>query len=96
MTQEILDSRSETHGLASSSYASSESDDTRYWGQPPASHYVFVIRGNIITGVPLTSVYAQIRDIAAPGGLDHSFQAEINTWERASDIDLASFERSLE
>jgi len=95
MTMAIHDSRTTILEPGSAPYVSSESDDTRTWGQPPATHYVFTVRDSVIVGVPRSGIYTQAIDATSRQWPDSSLLAELSAWESASDQDLDSFERSL-
>ncbi len=45
-------------------YMTSESRDSKYeWGQPPASHYFFMITGETLQGQLISGVYFAAQDI---------------------------------
>ena len=88
------DSRTQTVKRDVPVYATSEPRDTE-WGQPSASHYVFVVVGNRLRGQPIADIYLPLAlsDIL-PVGSD--LAAELDAWDAASDEALADFEASLD
>jgi len=96
MTTAVHDSRATILESGSTPYVSSESDATRLWGQPPATHYVFTVRDSVIVGVPRSGIYAEAVDTSFRRWPDSSLLAELSAWDLASDQDLQSFEESLD
>lgn len=90
----VDDSRTQTVKRDIPVYVTSEPRDSE-WGQPSASHYVFVVVGNRLRGQPISDVYLPLTpsDISPVGS---GLAAEFEAWDAASDEALANFEASLD
>ncbi|HEC33704.1 MAG TPA: hypothetical protein ENI37_03185 [Chloroflexi bacterium] len=90
----VLDSRTQTIGVDTLVYATSEPESSE-WGQPPASHYFFTIIGTTLHGQLISGVYPS-PGLAIPSVVDPQLAAELEAWDAASDEVLAAFEAGLD
>lgn len=66
------------------------------WGQPPASHYAFILKDGVLFGQLVAGVYRQSRaSEVSVSALAAELAAEFAALEKASDEALMNFESSL-
>ncbi len=87
-----IDSRRASVREDAARYVTSEPQDTG-WGQPSASHYVFVIEGKRLFGRPIAGVYLPDSGMAP---FDEDLAAELEAWDAASDEALTKYESMLD
>ncbi len=92
MAKLLVDSKDDITEKDFYPYVSSESGESS-WGQPPASHYVFVVRGGHLVG---RQVGAYVSSWAGFSPIDEGLLQEFASWEALSDEDLHQFEAQLD
>lgn len=77
-------------------YVNSSPIDSEYaWGQPPASKYRFRIEGTILLGYLIEDIYLETYPSeSSQDDNDLELLAEFESWEAASDEDMASIDYS--
>jgi hypothetical protein len=94
------DSRIETIVEKVSPYVTSAPVDPDYpWGQPPASHYVFIDIGSTLRGQPVESmeeVYIHSSYVEYPFAIEPELDLEFRVWDALSDEALLNFEKELD
>ena len=92
-----LDSRTETFMAAASPYVTSAPMDPDYhWGQPPASHYVFIVVGDTLRGQPISDikeVCVASHRMGYPPVVESQLDEEFQAWDMLSDEALMNFEQ---
>jgi hypothetical protein len=95
-----VDSRTETVIEAGSPYVTSAPVDLDYhWGQPPASHYVFIVVGDTLRGQPISNdrgVYVSSYHGECLPVIESQLDEEFQAWDILSDEALVNFERDLD
>jgi len=77
-------------------YRTSGTPEWSHWGQPPITHYTFVVIEGLMYGQPIAEPYYRPEAPADVEILDSDLAAEFEAWEAASDEALAAFEAYLE
>jgi hypothetical protein len=77
-------------------YVNSSPIDSEYaWGQPPASKYRFRVEGTILHGDLIEDIYLETYPPESnQDNYDIELLAEFESWEAASDEDMASIDLS--
>jgi hypothetical protein len=95
-----IDSRTETVIEAACPYMTSAPVDLDYhWGQPPASHYVFIVVGDTLRGQPISDIkeiYVSSHHMEYPPVIESQLDREFQAWDMLSDEALVSFEQELD
>jgi len=93
MPETIAMTQSARSDIDDRAYSSSESEEYA-WGQPPASHYLFMIDTPLRRVI--SNVYVFLYASLFQNEFDSELKKEISTWETSSIKDFLSFEDGIQ